>query len=426
MTEPKGNERFIPIRKQELIDDLLAAEHWQAEQRQYFQDFCRLWIALYHYKFHAHLEQLKCCYFPFNPDTNLVTRHQYTAEELNTLYQQLVQSMQQLLNHANYEALTKAEIQEALNAISHYGLNVSVDLDDFAEMAIYYRGATVETRWKRSWKTLFLVKEAIEIPIYRRFLLLVKFKTEAERIQELKVQNPQLSTKQAHRKVKKARRGLPQALVQQDRVLLKLFKNIPRADLGMLFPNQKVRLKWVDKVKLAITGGSGTIGGLSAVVGKLSVAVLNPLALASAFAGLVGIIVRQVMNIFNQRNKYMMVLAKNLYFHSLYNNLGVISRLIDVAEEEECKEAILAYYFLYVHQDQEYTQEDLDRVIEDYIQQRYGISINFEVEDGIAKLAQEGLLSCSEQGILKIIDLPQACQQLDAQWDGLFRFEPVK
>ncbi|MDY6991036.1 MAG: DUF3754 domain-containing protein, partial [Pseudomonadota bacterium] len=164
----------------------------------------------------------------------------------------------------------------------------------------------------------------------------------------------------------------------------------------------------------------------SAVVGKLSVAVLNPLALASAFAGLVGIIVRQVMNIFNQRNKYMMVLAKNLYFHSLYNNLGVISRLIDVAEEEECKEAILAYYFLYLHQDQEYTQEDLDRVIEDYIYQRYGISINFEVEDGIAKLAQEGLLSCSEQGILKIIDLPQACQHLDAQWDALFRFEPVK
>ncbi|MDY6994031.1 MAG: hypothetical protein SVR94_15700, partial [Pseudomonadota bacterium] len=92
MTKPKGNERFIPIRKQELIDDLLAAAHWQAEQRQYFQDFCRLWIALYHYKFHTHLEHLKRCYFPFNPDTNLVTRHQYTAEELNTLYQQLVQS----------------------------------------------------------------------------------------------------------------------------------------------------------------------------------------------------------------------------------------------------------------------------------------------------------------------------------------------
>ena len=37
----------------------------------------------------------------------------------------------------------------------------------------------------------------------------------------------------------------------------------------------------------------------------------------------------------------------NLYFRNLVNNTGVFYSLIDAAEEEESKEAFLAYYFLH-------------------------------------------------------------------------------
>lgn len=44
----------------------------------------------------------------------------------------------------------------------------------------------------------------------------------------------------------------------------------------------------------------------------------------------------------------MKALADNLYFKNLNNNDVVFHRLIDSAEEE-CKEAILAYYLLVTH-----------------------------------------------------------------------------
>ena len=42
----------------------------------------------------------------------------------------------------------------------------------------------------------------------------------------------------------------------------------------------------------------------------------------------------------------MKALADSLYFKNLDNNAGVFHHLVDAAEEEEFKEAVLAYYFL--------------------------------------------------------------------------------
>ena len=47
----------------------------------------------------------------------------------------------------------------------------------------------------------------------------------------------------------------------------------------------------------------------------------------------------------------MKALSDNLYFKNLDNNAGVFYHLIDAAEEEEFKEAVLAYYFLLTAKD---------------------------------------------------------------------------
>jgi hypothetical protein len=181
-----------------------------------------------------------------------------------------------------------------------------------------------------------------------------------------------------------------------------------------------VRLKLFDKIKLAITGGGGTIFGIFTTIGKVVAAATNPILLIGAFVGLIGIIVRQIMNIFNQRTKYMMTLSRNLYFHNLDNNFGVMNYLIDMAEEEEGKEAILAYYFLYSQSDKDYTKEDLDREIESYLREKYGADIDFEVEDGVRKLREDGILTEQEGGVLKVLDLHDTSVILDQQWDNFF------
>lgn len=418
-TSAETKERFIPIGKQEIVADLLAAPHWTAEEQKQFGEFCTIFAALYHYKFHDHQEVLKRCYTPFNPDADIVTKHDYSNEEKQELRDKLDSEMRELLNNANYEEMTINDINDAINADSYSGLNVEVDLDDFEKLIVYYRGSATEVKYKRTWQSLFLSKKPIEIPIYKRLFLLLKFKTEQDRIDELVAINGEEFKKQAEKQVRKSRQQLPED-ISEEQIFLKLFRNIPRSDLEMLFPNQQVRLKLFDKIKLAVSGGGGTIFGAISAIGKIGVALANPLAIIGVLAGFIGIIVRQIMSIFNQRTKYMMTLSRNLYFHNLDNNFGVMNYLIDMAEEEEGKEAVLAYYFLHAQSDKNYTKEQLDGEIENYLKDKYGTDIDFEVDDGIRKLREEGILIEQEDGILKVLNLHDASAMLDKQWDNFF------
>jgi hypothetical protein len=410
-------ERFIPISKQEIIANLLADSHWLPAERQQFADFCNLFIALYHYKFHNYLERLKNYYMPFNPDTDTIAP-QFSVEDQQQCYSQLIKEIHQLLNHANYEPLTITKIDQAITGESYYGVKVSVDWDDFVEIIMYYRGSTTLVESKRTWTSLLLRTRKTEITTYKKLFLLLKFKTTAERIREWVAIHGSHSEKQAKQRIHRVRQAWPKNL-NEEHVFIKLFKDIPLSDLKMLFPNQKVRFRLFDKIKLGITGGGGTIAGIISVISKASLIFISPITFIMALLGFIGVIIRQIMGIFNQRNYYMMTLFQNLYFLNLDNNLGVINYLVDMAEEEECKEAILAYYFLYVHADKNYTKEQLDQEIENYINYQYGVMANFEIEDGLRKLRQEGLLK-EENGILTVIDLPQACLYLDNQWDNFF------
>ena len=48
----------------------------------------------------------------------------------------------------------------------------------------------------------------------------------------------------------------------------------------------------------------------------------------------------------NRKIQFMKALSENLDFRDLDNDAGVFHYLLDAAEEEEVKEAVLAYYFL--------------------------------------------------------------------------------
>ena len=53
--------------------------------------------------------------------------------------------------------------------------------------------------------------------------------------------------------------------------IVKLFQNVPKADLEMLFPNSEVRMRPIDKV---IIGSSALIGGAVVLVTKLGASLL--------------------------------------------------------------------------------------------------------------------------------------------------------
>ena len=94
-----------------------------------------------------------------------------------------------------------------------------------------------------------------------------------------------------------------------------------------------------------MSAGSGLGVGVAGTIGKLAL-LSNPYTLVMTLGGLGGIVARQASNFVAQRNRYMVVLAKNLYFHSMADNRGVMTLLADRAADEDIKEEMLLYTWI--------------------------------------------------------------------------------
>ena len=114
----------------------------------------------------------------------------------------------------------------------------------------------------------------------------------------------------------------------------------------------------------------------------------------------------------------METLTRNLYFKNLDNNAGVFHRLANDAEEEESKEAILAYYFL-LTSEATLNKAELDQKIEHWFDSRWNCSIDFEIEDALRKLLALGLVETVD-GQLGAISTDQGIRILDQRWDNYF------
>ena len=66
----------------------------------------------------------------------------------------------------------------------------------------------------------------------------------------------------------------------------------------------------------------------------------------SGLAALGGFVMRQWMNYQRRSLKYQKALTDHIYFRNINNNAGIFDAVIGAAEDQECKEAFLAYYFL--------------------------------------------------------------------------------
>ncbi|MCH7651972.1 MAG: DUF3754 domain-containing protein [Nitrospinae bacterium] len=143
-------------------------------------------------------------------------------------------------------------------------------------------------------------------------------------------------------------------------------------------------------------------------------------ALLGGIFGLGSYIWKQFINFKNRKLLFMQSLAESLYFKNLDNNAGVFHRLIDDAEEEECKEAILAYYFLLVHPSLESVAQ-LDESIENWFNERWDCQVDFEVEDAMDKLLKLGLVNATGEA-LGAVAIDKACELLDKIWDAYFTY----
>ncbi|NMP30650.1 DUF3754 domain-containing protein [Thalassotalea sp. M1531] len=407
-------DRFIPFRKQDIIT-MCQQEVADGQSANAFQQFCDILASVFHFQYHEQLEALKNDYAPFDPnaDTKLLTP--YSEKQRNEHQSRFAKNFAEVLNAANFEKVTEQDLQDALSEESLFKVRLEVEFDDFEQVVFYRRG---ESQKSETLSTFWgFRKQEIQFTNYDRVAVFITFKDQTyfERKQKTPLGYEPGST------------------------IVKLFQNVPKADLEMLFPNSEVRMRKIDK---AIIGASAAIGGAVVLVTKLGASFVL---LAALFAfwlgwrseevemtqqhfislgiglGVFGSFVFKEWSKFkNRKIKFMKALSDNLYFKNLDNNAGVFHTLIDAAEEEDFKEALLAYTFLLKNTDG-LTAQALDKQIEQWFEQTHQCTLDFEISDALQKLEKLTLVTIQEQ-VYKAVSINEAKQILDSKWDNFFEY----
>lgn len=390
-------EHFIPIRKADLVRMLLNDPALELHEREAFSHFCKLIEATIHHDFHAHLEELKDAYAPFDPDAEPKPREVLTVEQREGLAVRLFDRFDDLLQRANFRRLTAEELQFSLHTHNESGVEVLANLAIFERLEIYVRGDVIGKKVFRNWARLGRWQET-QICTYQRLAVMFRLKSGAATNQPLD----------------------PSAVV------LKLFKNIPKSDIEMLLPGTQVRMTLVDKGKIWLPTLSGAVFTLFKLVqGAAAVAfvsVQGTLAFLALISGVFGYGLRSFYGYLNTRDRYHLNLTRSLYFQNLDSNAGVIHRLLDEAEEQEFREVVLAWWLLRQSGFAAVSSEQLDRDAEEWLEGKLGLEVDFEVVDALAKLQRMGLCRELPGGKFRAVDLESALVTLDRAWDAQFEF----
>ena len=410
--------KFIPFRRADLVEILTADDRLAVSERDGFGAFSELVSATFHFEFRSRLEALKDAYAPFahDPDTRMVRT--WDEREKAAALDRLVAELRRLLEDANFRAVSQEDIEQAFEEESLLELRVQVNFDSFKHLLFFRRGETHREEELTTW--FGLRKSTVKFTNYEKVLMFVTFK-DAEYFAEHDEDPEDLA-------------------FEPGSTIIKLFQDVPRADLEMLFPNAEVRMRTRDKLRIGVPA---LVSGIIVVSTKLLTTLgllvvllgfwlglreerveLNEATLVTLGAGLGalgGYLTRQFNKFKKRKLEFMNTLTRNLYFRNLDNDAGVFHNLLDSAEEAEVKETLLGWFFLRTT-DRPLSPEELDHAVEEWFAERWDARLNFEVDHSVAKLRRLGLVEEADGGRLTAVPVTEAMRRLDEQWDRYFGY----
>jgi hypothetical protein len=406
MALPPDREQFIPIRPADLLE-LLCRDRGPShdnplseEDQAAFRRFADTASAHIHARYLDQLKRLKANYAAFDPDSVLKLFQRPTDVERAGQLDDLFEQFAALLQQANYKRLTRAELERIMLGASEWGVDMHVPWAAYEKVDVYVRGLGPGRRTRRKWYRLFRT-EQVTVPTFSRVVLILK-------------QRPHKALGEG---------------ADTQHVFLKLFKDIPTMDLEMLLPGTRIKMPLLDRLRLG-GSGLGSLGWVAYKLNAMTAPLLKALGLITTGAvfgeeGLVGLIAlytplalilgyayKTYASFSTTKQAYMLQLSQSLYYQNLDNNAGVMYRLLGAAEDQEVREMLLAYFFLWRYaQDRGWVEEELDQYIELELARHLGTEVDFEIADAVRKLEQAGVVTRSG-GRLRAVPVQEAFQRV--------------
>ncbi len=411
-------DRFIPLRKSDILDGVIAHFGLNDDRARQLRQFAQMLGAILHHQYFTELDRLRQTYFYFDPE--LRPPGHLSAESLESAYRDLREEFVRVLTEANFVEIGHEEILRAFAEHALVRVKVKVPLGDYRDVRMFRRGYHRETV---SIPSLFgLRRRSVEVEVYDDVVLMVATRP------DIAGAEPRLSLLSARRSTTKARGGA---------VLFKYFRHIPRWDLEALFPNVRVVMGIRDQLTLGVPALVGGVPILLKLASTLTVLFVvagfylglsgklhdndaeQALAAISGLFALGAFVLRQWSNFHRQSLIHQKQLTDNIYYRNVNNNSGIFNYLIGEAEEQDWKEALLAYCSL-LAPPASLSRDEVKLRAEDFVMQRFGLQITFGVDDALARLTSLGLLR-KDGNHLAVLPLADALTGLERNWGALLR-----
>jgi hypothetical protein len=340
------DDRYVPLRADDLIAALVDdAERFglEAAQVHAVAEALDRVVAQETEELRRGLER---AYHPFNParDALLLGDDEAGVERVDRVRRLVAH----VLDKANYELLDAAQVQAAVGAANSYGIRIRVNPERVQWIELWVRGRTLGTRKVRTLRRPIKGEEH-EDELYRRLAVVFQSKDD-------------------------------------DALNLKLFREIPVADVEALLPHAEVAMSGLDRLK--VLGGSlGALGGV--VTRVLESTILTSQLLWLFVLGLGGLSVRSFFGYRRAKRTRLSHMTHHLYYRNVANNAGVLDQLVGSLGHEDLKEAMLAW--VVVHGGGARDDAALHDEVASWLLERFAVEVDFDGPDAVATLERLGL-----------------------------------
>ena len=416
-TAPEQRDRVIRVRKTDLIDGLVAEGRLDAAGQSAFRRLARGLGAVFHYQYFEELDRLREVYFHFDPELDPAAGG--PAPDLDAAYRSLSDEIVRVLTEANFVEIAHDEIMRAFTEHARVRVKIKVSVEDYRDVRMFRRGHHTETIDVPIW--LGLRKRKLDVVVYDDVVLMVATR-------------PGGITPSEARRLARMKGGGQK--IRSGAVLFKYFRHIARGDLESLFPNVRVVMSLTDHLTLGVPALVGGVPILLKLASTLTVLFVvagfylglsgtirdndteQALAALSGLFALGAFLLRQWGNFHRQSLIHQKQLTDNVYYRNINNNSGIFTYLIGEAEDQDWKEALLAYYGLLTASGP-LSREALEARVEDLLARLFGVAADFEIGAALARLKSLDLVS-EAGGLLSVLPLRDALARLAREWQQFF------
>ncbi|HEU0146919.1 MAG TPA: TMEM143 family protein [Bradyrhizobium sp.] len=411
-----SRDRFIPLRKSDILDGLIVEFGEDDTAASDLRQFARMLGAILHQQYFDELDRLREAYFYFDPEVTSVAHR--PQEQLDAAYRVLSDEFVRILREANFVEITHEEIERAFTEHALVRVRIKAPITDYRDVRMFRRGQHQE---KVEITSLYgLRRRSLDIEVYDDVVLMV-------------------ATRPGDRTAapRKPRTGIKRSRsrIRSGAVLFKYFRHIARGDLEALLPNVRVVMGLFDRLTLGVPAVIGGVPILIKLASTLTVLFVvagfylglsgtvhdndtqQALAALSGLFALGAFIARQWGNFHRQSLIHQKQVTDNVYFRNVNNNSGLFNYIIGEAEDQDWKEALLAYHGILMAPGL-LKRDGLKSHVEELVMQRFGLQITFGVDDALAGLSGLGVLS-EANGCLSVLPSTEALVRLAQAWSGL-------